>query len=71
MSREEENTIVDGLSYGRDTDRFYVTLKDGVKIWTWKIVNKHQNSNKTPLVLIHGTCASSVIWLHNYEELAK
>lgn len=72
MSKQEENTIVNALSYRDNIERFYVTLQDGVRIWTWRVCNDtNSQCDLAPIVLVHGACAASVIWLHNFEELAK
>jgi pimeloyl-ACP methyl ester carboxylesterase len=71
MSESDESKIVSGLSYRAKIKRFYVTLQSGVRIWTWKVSNEPTHPNKPPIVLIHGTCAASVIWLKNFEELSK
>ena len=80
MSKREENLIVEELKYKERIERFYVTLQDGVRVWTWRIRNRNQKRNENfefikrgdlaPLVLIHGACAASVIWKHNFEALA-
>jgi len=80
MSKREENLIVEELVYRERIERFYVTLQDGVRVWTWRIRNRNRQRNEKfeffksgnlpPLVLIHGACAASVIWKHNFEALA-
>ena len=51
--------------------RFYVNIRnESLKIWTMS-ANADSNSDKEPLVLVHGFCGGIGLWAHNVDPLAE
>jgi abhydrolase domain-containing protein 5 len=47
-------------------DRYYVSIENDNKIWT---VSANVQSEKTPVVLVHGFCGSIGFWVLNFDKL--
>lgn len=48
-------------------NRFYVDIRNNsLKIWT---ISANTDSDKTPIVLVHGFCGGIALWVHNIDSL--
>lgn len=70
MLRNAEKRI---LSYLKTSYKgFYIDIgpcvSESDKIWT---ISLNTQSQKTPLVLLHGLGAGSALWVMNYDSFAK